>query len=269
MLNIGEFAGLTGLSVKALRHYDDKGILVPAEVDGRSGYRRYGDEQVRDGAVIRALRDAGVPLPAVTTERHAALDALAAHRAAVVDQRAREDAAFADAEAALRAFAAPVAVERRHCPAQPFVGRIISVPVSDGEALTDDDANEALSGLFEQLQASGIAPSGQFWTTLRTNGNDRIEVVCCWPVTQAIPAEWGCEGIVRGELPERIELVAAWQATPMNSLPENATHPAVVALCDALAEQSINLSRSEVRQTVIGTDENNYTVEVAITVDER
>lgn len=103
MLSIGEFAGLTGLSVKALRHYDEKDILVPAEVDEHSGYRRYGEEQVRDGVVIRALRDASVPLPAVTTESRAALDTLAAHRTAVLDQRARDDAAFADAETALRA----------------------------------------------------------------------------------------------------------------------------------------------------------------------
>lgn len=66
MLRIGEFAALTGLSVKALRHYDETGVLVPAEIDGRSAYRRYAKRQVRSGLVIRALRDAGVPLPAVS-----------------------------------------------------------------------------------------------------------------------------------------------------------------------------------------------------------
>ncbi len=112
-------------------------------------------------------------------------------------------------------------------------------------------------------------PSGQFWTTLRADGKDHIEIVCCWPVSRAIPDLWSDENNVREELPERVELVASWQATPDFLLPEGATHPAVVALFDALAEQNINLSGSEVRQTVIGTDENNYTVEVAITVEER
>lgn len=60
MLSIGEFAGLTGLSVKALRHYDEKGILVPVEADENSGYRRYGEEQVRDGAVIRVSSPSAV-----------------------------------------------------------------------------------------------------------------------------------------------------------------------------------------------------------------
>ena len=62
MLSIGEFAGMTGLSVKALRHYDEKGVLVPRDVDPRSGYRRYGEDQVRAGVVVRALRAADVPL---------------------------------------------------------------------------------------------------------------------------------------------------------------------------------------------------------------
>jgi protein phosphatase len=34
LLNIGAFAMLTGLSIGALRHYDEIGLLPPAEVDG-------------------------------------------------------------------------------------------------------------------------------------------------------------------------------------------------------------------------------------------
>ena len=33
VLRIGEFARLSGLSIGALRHYDDVGLLVPASVD--------------------------------------------------------------------------------------------------------------------------------------------------------------------------------------------------------------------------------------------
>ena len=60
MMNIGEFAALTGLGVKALRHYDERGVLTPAAVDPVSGYRKYGEEQVRTGVVLKTLRDAGV-----------------------------------------------------------------------------------------------------------------------------------------------------------------------------------------------------------------
>jgi DNA-binding transcriptional MerR regulator len=37
-LAIGDFSRMTHLSVKALRHYHDVGLLVPAEVDPASGY---------------------------------------------------------------------------------------------------------------------------------------------------------------------------------------------------------------------------------------
>ncbi|MGN6428484.1 MAG: MerR family DNA-binding transcriptional regulator [Leifsonia sp.] len=93
MLKIGEFAGLTGLSVKALRHYDEIGALVPADVDDRSAYRLYGESQVRAGVVIRALRDAEVPLPAVSAAISGgeAAQALETHRVRVLEQRERED----------------------------------------------------------------------------------------------------------------------------------------------------------------------------------
>lgn len=39
-MNIGEFAQLTGLSIKALRRYDEQGLLRPAVVDPWSRYRR-------------------------------------------------------------------------------------------------------------------------------------------------------------------------------------------------------------------------------------
>ena len=39
LLPIGRFARATRLSVKALRHYDELGLLRPAFVDPSSGYR--------------------------------------------------------------------------------------------------------------------------------------------------------------------------------------------------------------------------------------
>lgn len=40
-MTIGRFAQLSGLSIHALRHYDDVGLLEPAVVDAATGYRRY------------------------------------------------------------------------------------------------------------------------------------------------------------------------------------------------------------------------------------
>lgn len=65
LLTIGEFARMTHLSIKALRHYDDVGLLSPAEVDRDSGYRRYAVAQVPVAQVIRRFRDLDMPLDAI------------------------------------------------------------------------------------------------------------------------------------------------------------------------------------------------------------
>ena len=71
---IGETARRTGLSVSALRFYDREGVLVPAHVDPRSGYRRYAADQVAVGRLVARLRRVGLPLPdveRVLAHRHA------------------------------------------------------------------------------------------------------------------------------------------------------------------------------------------------------
>jgi DNA-binding transcriptional MerR regulator len=61
-LPIGRFARLTGLSIGALRHYDELDLLRPVEVDRFTGYRRYAADQVEIGRAIARLRDLEVPL---------------------------------------------------------------------------------------------------------------------------------------------------------------------------------------------------------------
>jgi serine/threonine protein phosphatase PrpC/lambda repressor-like predicted transcriptional regulator len=67
MLTIGEFAQATGLTAKALRLYDDLGLLAPADVDERTGYRRYTPDQVDRAKLVARLRSAGVPLRRIAT----------------------------------------------------------------------------------------------------------------------------------------------------------------------------------------------------------
>ena len=65
LLSIGRFARLSGLSVGALRHYDETGLLAPAEVDRFSGYRRYRRDQLDTARAIGRLRDLEMPLETV------------------------------------------------------------------------------------------------------------------------------------------------------------------------------------------------------------
>jgi len=54
--SIGEFSQVTGLSVKTLRFYNEKGILVPSSVDEATGYRFYDAGKIEKARVIMRLR---------------------------------------------------------------------------------------------------------------------------------------------------------------------------------------------------------------------
>lgn len=62
LVSIGEFASLARLSPKALRLYDQSGLLPPARVDTASGYRWYAVGQLEAARLIAALRQLGMPL---------------------------------------------------------------------------------------------------------------------------------------------------------------------------------------------------------------
>jgi DNA-binding transcriptional MerR regulator len=62
LVGIGDFSRMTLLSVKALRHYHELGLLRPADIDHDTGYRRYRLEQVPTAQVIRRLRELGMSL---------------------------------------------------------------------------------------------------------------------------------------------------------------------------------------------------------------
>lgn len=67
MVKIGDFARLCRVTVKTLRHYDQIGLLVPAEVDPFTGYRYYSLEQLPRMNRILALRDLGFSLDEIQT----------------------------------------------------------------------------------------------------------------------------------------------------------------------------------------------------------
>ena len=64
-ISIGEFARRSRLSLKALRLYDERGVLVPSRVDQASGYRYYDTAQLDDARLVVMLRQLQLPLAAV------------------------------------------------------------------------------------------------------------------------------------------------------------------------------------------------------------
>jgi DNA-binding transcriptional MerR regulator len=98
LLAIGEFAAAAQLTPKALRLYDEQGLLRPASIDSSNGYRYYRVDQVATGRLIRSLREMSLSL----TQIAQVLDAGGGHRELLLreflrqaEQRlARERAAY-------------------------------------------------------------------------------------------------------------------------------------------------------------------------------
>ena len=109
MLTIGEFAQETGLTAKALRLYDDLGLVVPAEVDARTGYRRYAPDQVAAARLVARLRTAGVPL-----RRIAVITGAESNEAAAAELTSYWRQVEADTASARQVVASLVAQMRGH-----------------------------------------------------------------------------------------------------------------------------------------------------------
>ncbi|MGF7234981.1 MAG: MerR family transcriptional regulator [Frankia sp.] len=78
LIGIGEFGRRTRLSAKALRIYDELGLVRPARVDPRSGYRWYRPDQADRARVVALLRRLDMPLARISRVVDAAAESAAA-----------------------------------------------------------------------------------------------------------------------------------------------------------------------------------------------
>ena len=184
---IGDFSRMTYLSVKALRHYHDVGVLEPAEVDPATGYRFYTPSQVGPAQMVRRLRDLGMPLDAVRDVLRAP-DA-AARDAALVDhlrrmeeELARTQQTVASLRTLLQNSPEPLAVERRAIPAT----RALAI----AEHVRGDDAVAWWMGAFTLLHRLARhvrgGPDGALFP-LSFFEDEEGEVTAFVPVTGAVP----------------------------------------------------------------------------------
>ncbi|MGO1166841.1 MAG: MerR family transcriptional regulator [Janibacter sp.] len=161
LMSIGEFSSRSRLSVRMLRHYGEHGILLPAEVDGANGYRRYTEEQLVEAAHVRRLRDVGFAVSAISvllaargTESYR--QALALQRDALGDElrAARERLALIDQLLDQEGSTmSSIAVSRETVPARTVVTLRGVIPAYDQEG-------QLWQQLMPQLGQQGITPIG-------------------------------------------------------------------------------------------------------------
>lgn len=161
LMSIGEFSSRSRLSVRMLRHYGEHGILVPADVDAASGYRRYAPEQLAEAAHVRRLRDVGFTVSAISvllaahgTESYR--QALALQREFLGDElrAAKERLALIDQLLDQEGTAmSTITVTRTTVPARTVVALRGTVPAYDQEGRLWDR-------LMPELGRQGLTPIG-------------------------------------------------------------------------------------------------------------
>ncbi|GAA1719486.1 MerR family transcriptional regulator [Fodinicola feengrottensis] len=175
MITIGQLAASAGCTVKAVRHYHERGLLPEPERDA-SGYRRYRAEHAIALIKIRTLAEAGVPLSRVK-------ELLAADE----EQFA---AAIADIESALRAQIRRMELSRQ---------RVLRLRAGD-ELFVSAEIADYLRQLEELgLSERGVRTERDLWILMHTVSPDDA-------------ASWVAEKLTAMADPEFREIYRAYDA---------------------------------------------------------
>ena len=141
MMPIGRFAPLTGLSAKALRLYDELGLLLPAMIDITTGYRYYSREQVPLARRIQALRALEMPLADIRTllatpDPGAVRAQLAGHRQGLEQRIASYQRALTNLQDLDRWYAQHGQEQTMETPSKPYLCSFCGKPNAEVQRLT-------------------------------------------------------------------------------------------------------------------------------------
>ncbi|WP_043450875.1 MerR family transcriptional regulator [Jongsikchunia kroppenstedtii] len=160
IVSIGSFSRMTYLSIKALRHYHELGLLEPAQIDPSSGYRSYDTGQVPTAQVIRRLRELNMPLDeireVVAADDPQVRNSVIAHHLSRVEKQLAETQATVSG---LRNLLEPP-------PAGPLTFRTLEPAIAVGRTaiVTVDEFAPWWVATFDELLAeiksAGLTPTG-------------------------------------------------------------------------------------------------------------
>ncbi|MEQ3552172.1 MerR family transcriptional regulator [Pseudonocardia nematodicida] len=185
LMPIGRFSRLCWLSIKALRVYDEAGLLTPAHVDPYSGYRYYLPRQAGTARAIATLRSLDMPLAeirAVVTEsdQDRVRDLLDHHRTVLEQRLDRHRHMLGRVETFIRkGIVMTYEISTRDIPATDVVGtEFHSSPEYIGEG-----CSRAYPVLFGALAAAGATPAGPPHLLYHSVDDDGWRLEAAVPVT--------------------------------------------------------------------------------------
>ena len=205
LIPIGRFSRVTRLSIKALRHYDETGLLAPAWVDPSSGYRYYTYAQVTAAEVIRVLRSLDMPLDEIREtlaagDREVVAKVLDRHRARLQDE--------VDRRSRMLAFLLRL-IDQEGSP-MPYVVTVKEVPAQHAAVVRtrtstqtiSSDVGRGYAAIGAAVGQAGIAIAGPPFLVMTELMDDETPgaIELGFPVATPFPGS-GPDGVVGVELP--------------------------------------------------------------------
>jgi DNA-binding transcriptional MerR regulator len=195
MFKIGDFSRLSQVSIKALRYYDEIGLLPPAHIDPFTSYRYYSAEQLPRLNRILALKDLGLSLEQIAALLDQDLppdriqNLLRAKRAEIARQVAEEQARLAQVEARLRQIE-----QEGTLPAYDVVIKPVEpllVLAARAVIPTYADIGPLFGAVVEHLEQHGINPGTCYpWLSLYHDEGFKeqdVDVTLAAPLSRTIP----------------------------------------------------------------------------------
>ena len=163
LVPIGRFSKMTRLSVKALRLYDEIGLLAPARVDPSSGYRYYELGQANRAEAVRILRSVDMPLDeirAVLDEDDSELvhKRLLVHRDRLADRLATQERTLAYLETLIQRKEGIMPYDVEVTEVAPQL--VAATTVHTNLSRIGDDIGAGFGTLMMGMGRAGVAPSG-------------------------------------------------------------------------------------------------------------
>jgi DNA-binding transcriptional MerR regulator len=233
LLSIGAFARLTRLSIKALRLYDQLGLLQPRRVDYQSSYRYYGVDQLSSARMIRNMRDMDMPLAtirqvlAALTSSPEQAEALAAEYAEMREQEARQ------IREQVKQFIHKIQQEQtpmsfditiRQVPTQQVLSSTHQIKINKLDETISKTRDAMKTMLKEQnLEASG-APFGFFHGPINEQEDGPLEI--CMPVN----------GQVKGKGNIQVKQLDGGNAACVMTVGAETDFPTILGAYDAAAD---------------------------------
>jgi len=197
VFGIGAFARVAQVSVRTLHHYDDVGLLPPAQVDPQTGYRWYRADQLQRLNRILALRDLGLPLTEVrkVVDDEVSLDELRGmlrlRQAEARDRMAAEAERLSRVDARLRQMETEGRVSDYDVVVKPVeaqhVALVDATATSFGNATLGPIFGQLFGELYGELDRLGVAPAGPQIALYEESEVPAapIKVMACVPVEEA------------------------------------------------------------------------------------